>query len=985
MADTAASSPQASLPDSPSRSPSPYLATDQPASAAAPSRPVSLPAPAAPHRSISDRSMTDDADADAASSTLSSSHQSDHQPPPPASPSNTSQSDDGQDFADLASSSFNLDDKDLGTRQSILLNATSGARLSRRGTLIPASTSSPPPSDTSSLMGVDAASATSLPHEILVHIFRYVAAFPPDLLACLQVCKAWCICGVELLWHRPSFYKISSLFKLIAVIRKPDQLFPYADFVRRLNFTILASQLEDKLFVRMSACSRLERLTLAGCCHIQDDTLITVFQNTKQLVALDLTDVANLTDSTLQTLARNCPRLQGINLTGCKKITSDGVVALAKSCKLLRRVKLCGCENIGDEALIALADHCPVLLEVDMINCPNITDRSVREIWKKSFHMRELRLAHCGDLTDDAFPSARGGKGVPMLGTNQNLALRASIASAGYHASESAPASRGSSPARFAGDGDADNDPARFAAASSASLSSPIPSQRLFDHLRILDLTSCNSITDDTVEGIVANVPRIKNLILAKCTRLTDESVYSISRLGKNLHYLHLGHVSNITDRAVTHLARSCTRLRYIDLACCPHLTDLSVFELAANLPKLRRIGLVKVVNLTDQAIYSLVDRHTSLERIHLSYCENVSVPAIFWLLQRLNRLTHLSLTGVPAFRRQELQAMCRPPPKDFNEHQRQAFCVFSGKGVNELRRYLQRVYSDEQMAAQFGPLDSDIRRAFTAMVEEDGLRFGSPTLLHRSRAASDVPARSTGADPHAAGNGTAARPGGTAIAHLSPADQLYYQQQMQIARYTNARRVAAGAGADTQAHAQAQMLTPHQHQLQTQHQTQDQHRQQIRQALAQYRDGQRPERDPRVVAALAEARREAQERMAAGLLPQRLVDLHARLADPDRRHGHQTAYGPGHAREHGRGSPGPDQGQDQGQAVGAEAAAVEPMAEAQAVAEQPAEPVFPQTQVLAGVATSTDPIDDDNDDNDNGSAANASWSRSTAGGMQQG
>jgi hypothetical protein len=146
----------------------------------------------------------------------------------------------------------------------------------------------------------------------------------------------------------------------------------------------------------------------------------------------------------------------------------------------------------------------------------------------------------------------------------------------------------------------------------------------------------------------------------------------------------------SLTDRAVCHLARSCTRLRYIDLACCPQLTDLSVLELAANLPKLRRIGLVRVTNLTDQAIYSLVERYVCLERIHLSYCENISVRAIYRLLERLPRLTHLSLTGVPSFRKQELQNMCREPPREFNQHQRTAFCVYSGKGVHELRKYLQ-------------------------------------------------------------------------------------------------------------------------------------------------------------------------------------------------------------------------------------------------------------------------------------------------------
>lgn len=72
----------------------------------------------------------------------------------------------------------------------------------------------------------------------------------------------------------------------------------------------------------------------------------------------------------------------------------------------------------------------------------------------------------------------------------------------------------------------------------------------------------------------------------------------------------------------------------------------------------------LQVQNLTDRAIYALVEKHTSLERIHLSYCDNITVPAVFWLLQRLDRLTHLSLTGVPAFLREELQSMCRTPPK---------------------------------------------------------------------------------------------------------------------------------------------------------------------------------------------------------------------------------------------------------------------------------------------------------------------------------
>ncbi len=88
----------------------------------------------------------------------------------------------------------------------------------------------------------------------------------------------------------------------------------------------------------------------------------------------------------------------------------------------------------------------------------------------------------------------------------------------------------------------------------------------------------------------------------------------------------------------------------------------MSVFELS-SLQKLRRIGLVRVNNLTDQAIQALGERHSTLERIHLSYCDQISVMAIHFLLQKLPKLTHLSLTGIPAFRRAELQQFCRAPP----------------------------------------------------------------------------------------------------------------------------------------------------------------------------------------------------------------------------------------------------------------------------------------------------------------------------------
>ncbi|KAF8524617.1 hypothetical protein BU17DRAFT_42601 [Hysterangium stoloniferum] len=493
--------------------------------------------------------------------------------------------------------------------------------------------------------------ASRLPPEVLIHVLKQLHS-PRDWHACLLVSRTWCACSVELLWHKPHFPKPSSLFQMISVLRREpqDQTFTYPRFVRRLNFLALGQDLNTQLFIRLAACKRLERLTLVGCSSITDEALATVLPSFPDLVALDLTGVVETTNRSIITLAQTARRLQGLNLGLCKLVTDDGVVAIAKSCPQLRRIKLSGLELITDVSVKTLATYCPVILEIDLNNCERITDGSVRELWTHSIHMREFRLSHCHQLTDLGFPA-------PIR--------------------EAPP-----------------EGPDPFPNNSHAAIPQypPLKLSRPFEHLRVLDLTACPSITDEAVEGIVMSARKIRNLVLAKCVGLTDAAVESISKLGKNLHYLHLGHASAITDRSVTKLARSCLRLRYIDLACCPLLTDLSVFELA-SLPKLRRIGLVRVVNLTDQAIMTLGEerRHT-LERIHLSFCEQITVPAVHFLLQKLTKLTHLSLTGIPAFRHRELQQFCRAPPREFNSTQRAAFCVYSNAGVRELRRYLETI-----------------------------------------------------------------------------------------------------------------------------------------------------------------------------------------------------------------------------------------------------------------------------------------------------
>lgn len=77
-------------------------------------------------------------------------------------------------------------------------------------------------------------------------------------------------------------------------------------------------------------------------------------------------------------------------------------------------------------------------------------------------------------------------------------------------------------------------------------------------------------------------------------------------------------------------------------------------------------------------------------------------------MLNSCPRLTHLSLTGVQEFLRENLTAFCREAPPEFTQQQRDVFCVFSGDGVNRLRDHLNRHEPQFQEEAEATMYDDD-------------------------------------------------------------------------------------------------------------------------------------------------------------------------------------------------------------------------------------------------------------------------------------
>src|SRR5258708_6685887 len=351
--------------------------------------------------------------------------------------------------------------------------------------------------------------ANYLPHEILIQIFRKLTT-KEDQHSVLLVSRAWWQCSVELMWHKLSASSLQSLLKMMHIITRKDQTFAYATFIRSIHLSEHSTCMTDGSCVRLALCIRFELLTLSGCSLLTDSSLITVFSACPGLVAVDLSGVTEVTDASIKALASSTVKLQGINLSKCKLITDEGVLAVARSAPILRRIKLHGLSLITDVSVSAVAKNCPLLLEIDLSNCTKLTDICIRDIWQYQHHLREFQLSNITNLTDDAFPSP-----LPSLPARSNNYVN---------------------PFPVGGRVDASG-------ASGSEETPPLYLSQPFDHLRILDMTSCSQITDTGIEGILSNCPKIRQIVLAKCTLLTDESLISVGKLGKNLHYIHLGHV----------------------------------------------------------------------------------------------------------------------------------------------------------------------------------------------------------------------------------------------------------------------------------------------------------------------------------------------------------------------------------------------------------------------------------------------------------
>lgn len=407
--------------------------------------------------------------------------------------------------------------------------------------------------------------------------------------------------------------------------------------------------------------SLVRRINLTNLPSAVDDSILLQMRACTKLERLTIGGCSKLTDLSLVPLLQNNHEILSIDMTNLENLSDNTLITLAQNCPKLQGLYASGCKHFTDDSINALAANCPYLKRMKLSGCHLLTDSAIRNLIASCPLLVELDLTGCWFMLDETAQLAF--TNLPQL-REYRLSLNVNIT-------------------------------------DHTILGLPLKAS--YDKLRIMDLSGCLLVTDEGIGRLVSVAPRLRNVVLAKCYNITDRGLGHLAKLGRNLHYVHLGHCNNITNVGVTTLVRACNRIQYIDVACCNQLQDQAVKEIA-QLPKLRRVGLVKCQSISDMGIHAFTQRgsqENTLERIHLSYCSNITVNAITSLVNSCPRLTHLSLTGIAAFMREDLLRFCREPPPEFTQHQQQVFCVFSGQGVRKLRDQLNIIASERRFQHQ--------------------------------------------------------------------------------------------------------------------------------------------------------------------------------------------------------------------------------------------------------------------------------------------
>ncbi|XP_015673052.1 F-box/LRR-repeat protein 2 [Protobothrops mucrosquamatus] len=288
----------------------------------------------------------------------------------------------------------------------------------------------------------------------------------------------------------------------------------------------------------------------------------------------------------------------------------------------------------------SLRQHQPQLTTLDLRGCSELSDRAGLAISSRLLTLRCLRLGKLPRMTDAGFQGMSHLKHLQSLDVSECSLLSCSELVKAFGTSARPPELKSLNVAFCS----LLRDSTVLSLAGALSKS-----------LRVLDLSSCVSLSNRSVQAIASSLLLLTVLRLAWCKELTDWGLLGIGEpreecerakedLEKDKMMVINLNQQKAQEQRPTSL-NALTRLQELDLTACGKLTDMSIAKVI-SFPDLRYLSLSLVPNITDTSLLAIARNCRSLEHLSLSHCTNLTDRGFAEAAGALCRLQHLILSG---------------------------------------------------------------------------------------------------------------------------------------------------------------------------------------------------------------------------------------------------------------------------------------------------------------------------------------------------
>ncbi|KEH32121.1 EIN3-binding F-box-like protein [Medicago truncatula] len=318
----------------------------------------------------------------------------------------------------------------------------------------------------------------------------------------------------------------------------------------------------------------------------------------------------------VRAVAHGCPSLRSLSLWNVSSIGDKGLSEIAKGCHMLETLDLCLSSSITNKGLIAIglqavAKLCPKLHSISIMDCPLVGDPGVCSLLSSASDLSRVKL-HNLNITDISLANI-GHCGKVIL----NLAL-----SGLRNVNE-----RGFLVMGF-GEG--------------------------LQKLVALTITSCEGVTDKSIEAMGRGFPNLKQICLRRCCVVSDNGLVAFAKSAIFLGTLQLEECNRFTQCGIFYalsfiktklksltlvkclgiqdidvevsMLSPCRYLRSVTIRNCPGFGSASLAVIGKLCPQLQDVDLTGLCGITDAGLLPLLENcEAGLVKVNLKGCCNLT------------------------------------------------------------------------------------------------------------------------------------------------------------------------------------------------------------------------------------------------------------------------------------------------------------------------------------------------------------------------